>query len=160
MKKTGEWGQFFPIGTSNFGYNETVAQEYFSLTKEECEDKGFHWQNEAAGTYGKETLKSSEIPDSIDGVKDNIVNEVLICSCRRNYKIVPYELNLYKKLGLPIPRECPNCRHKRRNKMAGTRNLWHRKCMNKGCENEFETSYDNKRPKIVYCEKCYQQEIY
>ena len=28
------------------------------------------------------------------------------------------------------------------------------------CSNEFETSYAPDRPEIVYCEKCYQQEVY
>lgn len=28
------------------------------------------------------------------------------------------------------------------------------------CEVEFETSYSPGRPEIVYCEKCYQQEVY
>jgi len=28
------------------------------------------------------------------------------------------------------------------------------------CEIEFETSYAPERPEIVYCEKCYQQEVY
>jgi hypothetical protein len=160
MQQKGEWGQFFPIGTSNFGYNETVAQEYFPFTKEECLAKGLPWQDESVGTYGKETLRNSEIPDSLGGVKDEIVNEVLVCSCGRNYKIVPYELKLYKKMGLPIPRECPNCRHERRNKIAGTRKLWQRNCMNKDCNNEFETSYAPERQEIVYCEKCYQKEVY
>ena len=27
----------------------------------------------------------------------------------------------------------------------------------KGCNNEFETSYAPDRPEIVYCERCYQQ---
>ena len=35
METTREW-RIFPIGTSNFGYNETVAQEY-SADKENCE---------------------------------------------------------------------------------------------------------------------------
>ena len=35
MMKTGEWGEFFPSSLSPFGYNETVAQEYFPLTREE-----------------------------------------------------------------------------------------------------------------------------
>ncbi len=29
----------------------------------------------------------------------------------------------------------------------------------KQCPNEFETSYAPERPEIVYCEKCYQQEV-
>jgi len=28
------------------------------------------------------------------------------------------------------------------------------------CENEFETTYDTERKEIIYCEKCYQQEVY
>ena len=28
------------------------------------------------------------------------------------------------------------------------------------CSNEFETSYAPERPEIVYCEKCYQQDVY
>ncbi len=160
MKGTGEWGQFFPIGTSNFSYNETVAQEYFPLTEKECKSKNLPWWDKSVGTYGKETLKVSEIPDSIDDVKDEVINEVLVCSCGRNYKIVPYELKLYRKLRLSIPRKCPNCRHERRNKITGTRKLWFRKCMNQGCSNEFETPYSPERKERVYCEGCYNKEIY
>lgn len=161
METTREWGEFFPIGTSNFGYNETVAQEYFPLTKENCEKMLLPWWNQLTSTYGKETIKNSDMPDDIDEVKDEIIKEVFACiSCARNYKIVPYEFSLYRKLGLPLPRECPNCRHDKRNKIAGIRKLWHRKCMNAGCENEFETSYAPDRPEIVFCEKCYQQEVY
>ena len=35
MMKTGEWGEFFPASLSPFGYNETVAQEYFPLSRKE-----------------------------------------------------------------------------------------------------------------------------
>ena len=160
MEKTGEWGQFFPIGTSNFGYNETVAQEYFPLSKEECNKQSITWWDESASTYGKETLKEGEIPNNIDDVGDEIISEIFICSCKRNFKIVSYELNLYRKLGLPIPRKCPTCRHEERNKTAGVRSLWYRKCMNIGCKNEFETSYSPERPEILYCESCYKQEVY
>ena len=45
-------------------------------------------------------------------------------------------------------------------KERGPVKLWHRKCMNKGCNNEFETSYAPERPEIVYCESCYNQEVY
>jgi hypothetical protein len=160
MKTTGEWGQFFPIGTSNFGYNETVAQEYFPITKEEAEKKSLPWWDKITSTSGKETVKNSELPDNIDEVKDSIVNGVLVCTCGKNYKIVPYELSLYRKLGVPLPRECPNCRHERRNILSGNRALFYRQCIRNGCQNKFETTYSPDRPEIVYCEKCYQQEVY
>ena len=36
MMGTKEWGEFFDPSVSLFGYNETVAQEYFPLTSEEA----------------------------------------------------------------------------------------------------------------------------
>jgi hypothetical protein len=30
-----EWGEFFPSSMSPFGYNETVAQEYYPMTRDE-----------------------------------------------------------------------------------------------------------------------------
>ena len=41
MISTGEWGEFFPSSLSPFGYNETVAQEYFPLTREEVLESSF-----------------------------------------------------------------------------------------------------------------------
>jgi len=31
MQKMGEWGEFFPSSLSPFGYNETVAEEYYPI---------------------------------------------------------------------------------------------------------------------------------
>ena len=43
MRSTGEWGQYFPASLSPFAYNETVANDYFPLTKDEAHDHGFAW---------------------------------------------------------------------------------------------------------------------
>lgn len=44
MKKTGEWGEFFPTEMSPFGYDETNAMEYFPMTKNEVVAKGWKWK--------------------------------------------------------------------------------------------------------------------
>ena len=94
-------------------------------------------------------------------IKDSITDEVLEClKCQRNYKITVNELSFYRKWGISIPRECFFCRLKKRFEKRGPSKLWHRSCMKEGCSNEFETSYAPERPEIVYCEKCYQQEVY
>ena len=161
MKKTGEYGEFFPASISNFGYNETMAQEYFPLTKEEALKRGFKWWDKIQKTEGKETLKPVQIPDSIKDVSDSILSEVLACiNCNRNYKIVQNELIFYQKHKIPIPRKCFYCRNSERLKFENPFKLWHRKCMKEGCPNEFETSYSPERPEIVYCERCYQNEVY
>ncbi len=161
MKKTGEYGEFFPASMSNFGYNETVAQESFPLTKEEAEKQGFKWWDKLQKTTGKETLKPEEIPDSISDVDESMLNQVLLCvSCNRNYKIVPNELIFYKKHLIPIPHKCFYCRNSERLKLENPFKLWHRKCMNEGCQNEFETPYSPERKETIFCESCYNKEVY
>ena len=46
MRSTGEWGEFFPHELSPFGYNETVAQEYFPMTEGEVKSRGWNWHTE------------------------------------------------------------------------------------------------------------------
>src|SRR3989338_5808638 len=152
-----KYGEFYPIELSPFGYNETLAVENSTLTKEEALAKGFKWQDNIQRTTGKETLKPENIPDGIDEIRESILDEVLACiNCKRNYKIISNELIFYKKMKIPIPRRCFYCRHDARVKRWNPYKLWHRKCMKTGCLNEFETSYTPERPEIVYCERCYQ----
>ena len=108
-------------------------------------------------------------PQAINKLSENILNEVLAClECGRNYKIVQNEFLFYKKHNIPIPRKCFYCRHTERMKLENPFKLWRRSCMcdiekhgHVGkCPNEFETSYAPDRSEIVYCEKCYQAEVY
>jgi len=165
MKQTGEYGQYFPINLSPFAYNETVAQDQYPLTKEQVLANGWIWK-EPKDTTGKYT--DFRICDSIASVKDNILQEVLCCKqCYRNYKILPQELTFYRQYNIPIPRLCFNCRHLARLQQKNPRALWQRQCMctqtshshNGRCATEFETTYSDKNPTIVYCEQCYMKEI-
>ncbi|MBI5622128.1 hypothetical protein HY933_04705 [Candidatus Falkowbacteria bacterium] len=159
MKRADQYGEFFPIRLSPFCYNETIAREYFPLTKDEVQSKGWFWQNELPGTFGRETL--TDIPADITQVTDAILNEILACTtCKKDYKIIPQELKFYRSHGLPIARQCFDCRHLARLQQRNPRTLYHRACMNAGCTNEFETTYAPERPERVYCEECYQKEIY
>ena len=161
LKRKGEYGQFFGKHLSCFGYNETPANEQFPFSKEEALHMGFKWGNTTRGTFGKETKKIEEIPDSLNDTNFNVSKEIFVCEiCSKNYKIIPNEFLFYKKLDVPLPHFCPDCRHYRRIKSRGPNKLWHRSCMKEGCTNEFETSYSPDRPEIIYCEKCYQQEVY
>ena len=109
-------------------------------------------------------------------MREDIVGKVIECAhrgtcneqCTEAFKIISSELQFYKKMNLPIPHLCPNCRHYQRLKKRNPLKLWHRICMcekknhtHKGkCPVEFETSYAPERPEIIYCEQCYQQEVY
>jgi len=162
-----KYGEFFPSELSPFYYNETIAQEYFPLTKEEAIAEGYRWKDKESKNYVIE-MYGKDIPNDIKDVDNNIVNKIIECEhkgkcndqCTEAFKIIPDEFSFYKNNNLPIPRLCPNCRYHERLKQRNPLNLWHRKCMKEGCQNEFETSYAPDRPEIVYCEGCYQQEVY
>ena len=106
MKSTGEWGVFFPPQISAFGYNETVANEYYSLTKEVALAQGFRWYD----------------PDPKEYQKPH--DDILACEvCAKNFKIAKPELIFYQKKNLPHPRKCPDCRHVDRLNLRGPRRL-------------------------------------
>lgn len=158
LKKIGEYGLMMPPKLAPFGYNETVGQENLPLTREEAIKLGLPWQDNMLMTKGKETMGAAEIPDHIRDVKDDITHAILACiSCARNYRITPAELQLYRKLLLPIPRACFYCRHADRIRRRGPITLFDRTCDH--CKKPIKTSYASNRPEIVYCEECYQREV-
>ena len=159
MKTTNEWGEFFPVERSPYAYNETPAQEYYPLEKDEVLKKGWRWKDDLPFTKGKETIAQDKIPDRIEDVQDSIMNEVLACEATgKNYRITKQELLLYRAFRVPIPRLHPDERHSLRMALRNPRKLWDRKCQK--CGVEIKTSYSPVRPEIVYCEKCYLQTVY
>ena len=196
-----KYGEFFPPELSPFAYNETIAQEYFPLTKEEAIEKGYSWKDPEPRNYQIQ-ITNDKLPDHIKDATDDIVGQVIECQhasgspsetsgqtagavcneqCTEAYKIIPQELVFLRRMNLPLPRLCPNCRHYQRIKQRNPLKLWHRKCQCAGltsenkvyqntadhihhkkdeaCQNEFETTYAPERPEIVYCEQCYLREV-
>jgi hypothetical protein len=141
MMKAGEWGEYFPYSLSPFAYNETIAQEYFPLNREQVLALGGRWREE-------------QLPD-IERIADS-GNQTLKCTISgRGYKIVPQELNFYKKMKLPIPLVCPDERHYARLKSHNDYKLLDSKCAK--CGKDIKTTC---RAEIVYCEECYLREVY
>ena len=152
------YGEFLPTAMSPFAYNETIAQDFFPLTEKGALEKGFSWFENVKPVYII-TKKATDLPDSIENISDEILNDVIECAlCKRGFKIVSNELSLLKKFNLPIPHYCPECRHKSRFIEVQKPKLYYHECMK--CDNPIKTSYARERPEIVYCEKCYQQEVY
>jgi len=161
MKKEKDYGQFFPPEVAPFSYNESLIHDFFPLSKEEAMRRGYRWQEKTTGTYGKETIAKGNLPNTINKVDENILNEILVCEkCNKNYKIIEAELSFYKKMGIPLPHLDFECRHECRMSKRNGMKLYKRSCMKEGCDNEFETTYSKERPDIIYCESCYQQEVY
>ena len=157
MKKTGEWGQFYPVKYAPHCYNETLANEYYPLSKEEVLKRGWYWHEED-GEYAYEG-PDIEMPDEIKDVPDDITDKILKCKeSGKFYKIIPQELQFCKRMGVPAPRVCPDQRHKDRMEYRNPRVLYDRKC--KKCGLELKSSYAPNREEVIYCEKCYLESIH
>ena len=180
-----KYGEFFPAELTPHGYNETLAQEYFPLSKDEALLQGYKWVDQERNY--KIDIEAKDLPDNISSVEDDILGKVISCEhagkcnqlCTMAFKIIKDELSFYRKNGLPLPRLCPNCRTFERLQQRNAMQLFKRKCMCAGagskgdlykntgahshgaesCPNEFETAYNPKKPEIIYCESCYQQEV-
>ena len=161
-----KYGEFFPIDIMPFGYNESVVSEYFPLTKNEIIELGYIYKVPEIKNY-KPTLSPKQLP-LIEEVNEKILQEIIQCShcgncndkCTTAFRLIKNELDICKTLNVPLPVLCPNCRHMERMKLLNQPKVYDRKCMKENCFNEFKTPYPSTRSEIIYCEKCYQQEVY
>lgn len=151
MKQTGEWGEFFPLEISPHAYNETVAQEYYPLTKEEVEVRGWRWKDPDQKEYA---VQKTKLPDLLDDTDDAICAQVLQCEATgKNFKIIPQELKFYRKMNVALPRLCPDARHLHRMEMRSPRELFDRNCAK--CGAKMKTTFHPDRSEKVFCESCF-----
>lgn len=173
------YGEYFPPEHSPFSYQETIANDYFPLPKEKVLERGFVWRDIEPRVF-QATLKAGDIPDAIGDVSDSILQDILECtSCSKAYRIIPQELQFLRSNGLPIPRECWECRYAFRRALRNQPHYTIRTCMCSGgvserevyqnqnphfhdsqsCPNTFLTSFSPQDSSVVYCEECYNAEV-
>ncbi len=180
------YGEFFPPDLSPFAYNETIAQEYFRLSRQEATSQGFRWRNPEPSRHAI-TIKATDLPDRITETDESILQEVIGCEheqqcddhCTQAFRIQPKELAFLIQKNLPLPRLCPNCRHFERVAQRNPLRLYTGTCHCAGtqsqqgtytnqtehahgsapCDVTFQTPYAPARPETVYCDVCYQAEV-
>jgi len=150
MKRTGEYGEFFPPSLSPFGYNETVANDYYPLTKEKALEKGYQWKDKTSPLKDGKRVPPLMAKDASDSIVDNIY---MCAECSRALKFIPQEIKFYKVHNLPLPDRCFECRYQSRQKFRTERKLYDRTCQK--CRKPIKTAYAESQPEKVYCEECY-----
>jgi hypothetical protein len=191
-----EWWEFFPASFSPFGYNETIAQEYYPINPPVLADipliKGDSQSGAEAGGLNyidrewniyktlqeagkrpvfkysiyeapfpkvEKIIPASKLPENITEIPDDILNWAIECEItKKPFRIIKQELEFYRKHNLPIPKKHPDQRHLDRMKLRNPRKLFERTCDK--CKKEIQTTYAPERPEIVYCQECYEKEIY
>lgn len=174
-------GEFFDSEFSPFPYNDTVAMEYYPITSDQLTilepekfisnallDLGWEqkikikWktqENEINMPENIQTIKKWELPTDISKVEDDIINKAMICEVSgRPFRISVQELHFCRRNGLPIPTKHPDIRHKERLYKRPGRCLHTRICDK--CEQKIISIYRQDSELKIYCEPCYNKEIY
>ena len=160
MKADGERGEFFPASISPFGYNETLANDYFPLTREEALEKGFVRSDfEAPLPQAEKIVEGSQLSNDITTVTDEMLTTAIKCEVSgRPFLLVKPELEFYRKHNLPLPRKHPDVRYAERMALRNPRELNKRTCST--CGKEMISVLPASDDRRVVCEACYQKEIY
>jgi len=193
MKSDPDWSgqverwEFFPISISPFAYNETVAMEYFPLTKTQIMEKWLNRKDPEDKLVEWEWYQplDIEVYRNDEAKRQELLNSIIKCEVSgRPFRIIKQELDFYLKHNLPIPTKHPDTRHEERMKLRNPRKLFTRICDCPNCaenhktkwtyqsENftlntktgkewlKMQTTYSPDREEIVYCEECYNREVY
>ncbi len=165
MKVSGEWGEFFHPSMSAFGYNETVAYEYYPMTKQEAEGRWYKRLDVNYDPVIPEWVRVSQVAGlSVEENKalrdgDSITKEIFICAdSKRPYRLVSLEVDFYKKHDISLPANHPDIRYAKRLQLRPWRQLFLRKCDATG--QEMIAVYPPEYTGKVYCEEAYEKAIY
>jgi hypothetical protein len=155
MQATREWGEFFPVSFSPYGYNQTMAAYYNPLSQEEVNARGFVWKDTVDPHGSPEAIV---VPGDLSQTDDLITKKTLISTqSDRRFRVMLPEMQFLRKYNLPLPETTPAERLEwfvRRN----PRTLYDRECAK--CERAIRTIYSPERPEQVLCEECYLKEVY
>jgi hypothetical protein len=155
MQKTGEWGEFFPQSMSPWAYHQTVAAEYYPMSKSQAISYGFHWSEEEERSANSGDI----VPEDRTAVAlEDVLATTYQCEeTERAFKFVRPELRFYEKMNLPLPARCPDARHGQRIALRNPRKLFRRECSKTG--EPIITTYAPEKNVKVFCEKAYLEYI-
>lgn len=157
MRKTCEYGEFFPTRFSPFAYNETIAQEYYPIDKEFAAVRGGRWKDETQ--FPAPPTDRYALPDKLTDTEDSVCKETLYCEKTwRPYKIAAQELAVYRKIGATLPRTCPQQRYLERMSLRNYRRLWNQTCAK--CDKNIRAPYPPNLAQDVFCQECFVEMKY
>ncbi len=162
MKKDWEWWEFFPTKFSTFWYNETIANVFYPLKKEEALVRWYKWQSQEHFPnipQGMNTIQGNTLPPTIETVTDDITQKIILCEeTWKPFRIIKQELDFYRKHNIPLPTKHQDVRQKELLTKRMPKSFYLTHCAK--CNQEILTVYNPEIWLNVYCESCYNKEIY
>lgn len=158
MKNRGEYGKFLPYSMSAGPFNFSTGFLYFPETKKEDILKlGGYWEDIDESNI--EGMPTSELPDDIKDVPNDIINKALICpETGWRFNITQNELSFYRENNIPLPRYHFDVRTKNQLRYLTILKAHPYKCFY--CEKKIEAYYlPEWNYQKIACEECYKQNI-
>ena len=158
LQNTGEWGEYFPLNMSAYGYNETIAQERFPLDREAALAMGALWSDYEPPAPQTKTLDPGMLPEKAEDITEELLGAAVRCEATgKPFRFVEPELRFYRSLSLPLPRRHPDARHLERISRRNPEQLWRRHCAKTGVE--VLSSYNPGRPETILSEEAFREEL-
>ncbi len=158
MKERNEYGKFLPYAMSAGPFNFSTSFLYFPETKkEDILRLGGYWEDINEGHI--EGMPTSELPDSINDIPEDICSQALICpETGWRFNIAQNELIFYKQNNIPLPRYHFDVRIKKNMKYTSVLESHLYQCLY--CQKNIEAYYPPEwEYKKIACEDCYQQNL-
>ena len=163
MIRNNTWWYFFPADCSPFWYNETIAMEYYPLTKQEALDKKYNWSDyETPMPHVEKKVQWKDLPkqwcriikEKKPEILDKILNYAIICEVsKKPFRIIKQEIDFYCKYNLPLPTKCSDVRHLERTNKRASKCLYKWNCDQ--CKKEILYTKHQWQNRKIYCEDCY-----
>lgn len=155
MIRDNEWGEFFPFALADNYYNQSIANLYFPLNHDSVKNINANWNEEISSS----TTTNFKIPNDTLQVDDSILQEVLCCeNTSKPYKLIQQELKFYQQYSIPIPRYCPEERHRIKISKRLPRQFWVRICAKTG--KKVYSSYSPDSKEIIWDNTEYLKNLY
>lgn len=160
MLEKGQYSDGIEMEFSAQAYNFSLAQIAYPLSDVEIKKLGGYVAKEPESNAGDiEIIKYSTLPKNIEEVTDSIIDKAILCEISgRPFRITSSELQFLKQMRLPLPNIHPLLRIENRLTFVKNGKKYKVTCAN--CHKNMESIFDSSENFVLYCEKCYQQEVY
>lgn len=145
MRTTKEWGEFLPVDFNPMPYNRSIAHRYYPLTEQEAKNEGYAWYEEDIRDF-PDTIEASALPDGLPDTNAPITVRSALSG--RPFRITTQEIEKYRTLDVPLPRQSYEERMNERVQKLGSPELHERKCAKTG--KTILTPYPPDSPYIIW----------
>jgi hypothetical protein len=159
MLKRGEYGDGLDFSFSAQPYNFSSGYSTYLLTDDQIKEFGGYIGDEPeTNAENMNIISLKDLPQTIEETKDEILNQAILCQkTHRPFRIIPTELEFYRNMRLPLPTMHPTPRMRVFADLKPTSKKYQATCAK--CNQNIQSMVNPNDGYLLYCEKCYQDEV-